>query len=250
MIIGSGNPPCFLSQDGIITPVLILSPSWGRENVNIYFVVWFVKQTLGNTVFTSISCLLSTSLKAVERKSSFLSLSLSLFRSVWGVFVRALQSAADLPWCYGGGPYSHAASLTTPEEPQSGQHVRFLWIQYIYVYAFGRRFYPSARFIRMCVSTWFTSRVFFPFSLSMMWQLGVVESKSATFPIEKPRHLLDDSFLESQSPARNNPHSSSVSNGISIGTTSITCARYMSQDLWVKITKNLRFITGNAFSWV
>uniref|UniRef100_A0A8C1WAT5 Ral GEF with PH domain and SH3 binding motif 1 n=1 Tax=Cyprinus carpio TaxID=7962 RepID=A0A8C1WAT5_CYPCA len=42
-------------------------------------------------------------------------------------------------------------------------------------------------------------------------------SKSATFPTEKPRHLLDDSFLESQSPARNNPHSSSVSNGISIG---------------------------------
>ncbi|XP_051523624.1 ras-specific guanine nucleotide-releasing factor RalGPS1-like [Myxocyprinus asiaticus] len=52
---------------------------------------------------------------------------------------------------------------------------------------------------------------------AMMWQFGVVESKSATLPIEKPRHLLDDSFLESQSPARNNPHSLSVSNGISIG---------------------------------
>ncbi|KAI7813156.1 putative ras-specific guanine nucleotide-releasing factor RalGPS1 [Triplophysa rosa] len=52
---------------------------------------------------------------------------------------------------------------------------------------------------------------------AMMWQFGVVESKSATFPIEKPRHLLDDSFLESQSPARNNPQSSSVSNGVSIG---------------------------------
>ncbi|XP_016414808.1 ras-specific guanine nucleotide-releasing factor RalGPS1-like, partial [Sinocyclocheilus rhinocerous] len=52
---------------------------------------------------------------------------------------------------------------------------------------------------------------------AMMWDFGVVESKSATFPIEKPRHLLDDSFLESQSPARNNPHSSSVSNGISRG---------------------------------
>uniref|UniRef100_A0A672RJF3 Ras-specific guanine nucleotide-releasing factor RalGPS1-like n=1 Tax=Sinocyclocheilus grahami TaxID=75366 RepID=A0A672RJF3_SINGR len=52
---------------------------------------------------------------------------------------------------------------------------------------------------------------------AMMWHFGVVESKSATFPTEKPRHLLDDSFLESQSPARNNPHSSSVSNGISIG---------------------------------
>ncbi|KAK7172548.1 hypothetical protein R3I93_002613 [Phoxinus phoxinus] len=52
---------------------------------------------------------------------------------------------------------------------------------------------------------------------AMMWHFGVVESKSATFPTEKPRHLLDDSFLESQSPTRINPHSSSVSNGISIG---------------------------------
>ncbi|KAL7834656.1 hypothetical protein SRHO_G00289030 [Serrasalmus rhombeus] len=52
---------------------------------------------------------------------------------------------------------------------------------------------------------------------NMMWQFGMVESKSATFPVEKPRHLLDDSFLESQSPARNNPNNSSVSNGISIG---------------------------------
>uniref|UniRef100_A0A8C2DSV6 Ral GEF with PH domain and SH3 binding motif 1 n=1 Tax=Cyprinus carpio TaxID=7962 RepID=A0A8C2DSV6_CYPCA len=63
-------------------------------------------------------------------------------------------------------------------------------------------------------------------SRSMMWHFGVVESKSATFPTEKPRHLLDDSFLESQSPARNNPHSSSVSNGISIGISTsclITC---------------------------
>uniref|UniRef100_A0A673K5R1 Ras-specific guanine nucleotide-releasing factor RalGPS1-like n=1 Tax=Sinocyclocheilus rhinocerous TaxID=307959 RepID=A0A673K5R1_9TELE len=58
---------------------------------------------------------------------------------------------------------------------------------------------------------------FLTVSHSMMWHFGVVESKSATFPTEKPRHLLDDSFLESQSPARNNPHSSSVSNGISIG---------------------------------
>uniref|UniRef100_A0A9J8BGI2 Ras-specific guanine nucleotide-releasing factor RalGPS1 n=1 Tax=Cyprinus carpio carpio TaxID=630221 RepID=A0A9J8BGI2_CYPCA len=52
---------------------------------------------------------------------------------------------------------------------------------------------------------------------AMMWHFGVVESKSATFPTEKPRHLLDDSFLESQSPTRNNPHSSSMSNGVSIG---------------------------------
>uniref|UniRef100_A0AAY4ECC0 Ras-GEF domain-containing protein n=1 Tax=Denticeps clupeoides TaxID=299321 RepID=A0AAY4ECC0_9TELE len=40
--------------------------------------------------------------------------------------------------------------------------------------------------------------------------------KSATFPIEKPRHLLDDSFLEFQSPARNNVPNSSVSNGLSL----------------------------------
>ncbi|XP_067263262.1 ras-specific guanine nucleotide-releasing factor RalGPS1 isoform X2 [Chanodichthys erythropterus] len=52
---------------------------------------------------------------------------------------------------------------------------------------------------------------------AMMWHFGVVESKSATFPTEKPRHLLDDSFLEAQSPARINPHNSSVSNGISLG---------------------------------
>uniref|UniRef100_A0A4W5PG52 Ral GEF with PH domain and SH3 binding motif 1 n=1 Tax=Hucho hucho TaxID=62062 RepID=A0A4W5PG52_9TELE len=50
-----------------------------------------------------------------------------------------------------------------------------------------------------------------------MMAYGMVESKSATFPIEKPRHLLDDSFLESQSPARNDPHSMAVSNGMSLG---------------------------------
>uniref|UniRef100_A0A8C7LMH0 Ras-GEF domain-containing protein n=1 Tax=Oncorhynchus mykiss TaxID=8022 RepID=A0A8C7LMH0_ONCMY len=49
----------------------------------------------------------------------------------------------------------------------------------------------------------------------VMMAYGMVESKSATFPIEKPRHLLDDSFLESQSPARNDPHSMAISNGIS-----------------------------------
>uniref|UniRef100_A0AAZ3RLK5 Ras-specific guanine nucleotide-releasing factor RalGPS1 n=1 Tax=Oncorhynchus tshawytscha TaxID=74940 RepID=A0AAZ3RLK5_ONCTS len=51
-----------------------------------------------------------------------------------------------------------------------------------------------------------------------MMAYGMVESKSATFPIEKPRHLLDDSFLESQSPARNDPHSMAISNGMSLGT--------------------------------
>lgn len=56
----------------------------------------------------------------------------------------------------------------------------------------------------------------FQFS-SMMCQLSVVESKSATFPTEKPRHLLDDSVLESHSPVRNHTLNSVFTNGISIG---------------------------------
>ncbi|XP_072310160.1 ras-specific guanine nucleotide-releasing factor RalGPS1 [Eucyclogobius newberryi] len=52
---------------------------------------------------------------------------------------------------------------------------------------------------------------------NMMCQYGMSESHSATFPIEKARHLLDDSFLESQSPVRTDPHSTSVSNGLSLG---------------------------------
>lgn len=59
---------------------------------------------------------------------------------------------------------------------------------------------------------------FFVFQFSsMMCQFSVVESKSATFPPEKPRHLLDDSVLESHSPVRNHTLSSVFSNGISIG---------------------------------
>lgn len=61
----------------------------------------------------------------------------------------------------------------------------------------------------------------FCFSLSnfssMMCQFSVVESKSATFPTEKPRHLLDDSVLESHSPVRNHTLSSVFTNGVSIG---------------------------------
>nr|XP_015222010.1 PREDICTED: ras-specific guanine nucleotide-releasing factor RalGPS1 [Lepisosteus oculatus] len=52
---------------------------------------------------------------------------------------------------------------------------------------------------------------------NVMCQFSVVESKSATFPTEKPRHLLDDSFLESHSPARNHTHSSVFTNGLSLG---------------------------------
>uniref|UniRef100_A0AAQ4RZV6 Ras-specific guanine nucleotide-releasing factor RalGPS1 n=1 Tax=Gasterosteus aculeatus aculeatus TaxID=481459 RepID=A0AAQ4RZV6_GASAC len=56
-----------------------------------------------------------------------------------------------------------------------------------------------------------------PCVCSMMCQYGMSHSRSATFPTEKARHLLDDSFLESQSPVRTEPHSTSVSNGLSLG---------------------------------
>lgn len=51
----------------------------------------------------------------------------------------------------------------------------------------------------------------------MMYQYGMSESRSASFPVEKTRHLLDDSFLESQSPMRNDPRSTSISNGLTLG---------------------------------
>nr|XP_009940419.1 PREDICTED: ras-specific guanine nucleotide-releasing factor RalGPS1 isoform X2 [Opisthocomus hoazin] len=51
---------------------------------------------------------------------------------------------------------------------------------------------------------------------NMMCQLGVVESRSATFPTERPRHLLDDSVLESHSPARVHARSPLLANGLSI----------------------------------
>ncbi|XP_047557087.1 ras-specific guanine nucleotide-releasing factor RalGPS1 isoform X2 [Lutra lutra] len=54
---------------------------------------------------------------------------------------------------------------------------------------------------------------------NMMCQLSVVESKSATFPSEKARHLLDDSVLESRSPRRALAltSSSAITNGLSLG---------------------------------
>ncbi|XP_052038193.1 ras-specific guanine nucleotide-releasing factor RalGPS1 isoform X5 [Apodemus sylvaticus] len=53
---------------------------------------------------------------------------------------------------------------------------------------------------------------------NLMCQLSVVESKSATFPSEKARHLLDDSVLESRSPRRGLTHTSStaITNGLSL----------------------------------
>uniref|UniRef100_UPI00398E5238 ras-specific guanine nucleotide-releasing factor RalGPS1-like isoform X2 n=1 Tax=Pristiophorus japonicus TaxID=55135 RepID=UPI00398E5238 len=51
---------------------------------------------------------------------------------------------------------------------------------------------------------------------NVMCQLSVAESKSATFPTERPRHLLDDSVLESHSPAKNQ-ECSIFSNGVSLG---------------------------------
>ncbi|XP_074017446.1 ras-specific guanine nucleotide-releasing factor RalGPS1 isoform X3 [Numenius arquata] len=50
---------------------------------------------------------------------------------------------------------------------------------------------------------------------NMMCQFSVVESKSATFPTERPRHLLDDSVLEPHSPPRGHPRSSLLANGLS-----------------------------------
>uniref|UniRef100_A0A672J751 Ras-specific guanine nucleotide-releasing factor RalGPS1-like n=1 Tax=Salarias fasciatus TaxID=181472 RepID=A0A672J751_SALFA len=79
---------------------------------------------------------------------------------------------------------------------------------------------PGVLRLRVCVCVCVrVCGVCFPGSVcSMMCQYGISESRSATFPIEKARHLLDDSFLESHSPARNDPHCTSVSNGLSIGT--------------------------------
>ncbi|XP_039939204.1 ras-specific guanine nucleotide-releasing factor RalGPS1 isoform X4 [Hirundo rustica] len=51
---------------------------------------------------------------------------------------------------------------------------------------------------------------------NMMCQLSVVESKSATFPTERPRHLLDDSVLECHSPAREHAPGTRLANGLSI----------------------------------
>ncbi|XP_034047615.1 ras-specific guanine nucleotide-releasing factor RalGPS1 isoform X2 [Thalassophryne amazonica] len=63
---------------------------------------------------------------------------------------------------------------------------------------------------------------------TMMCQYSVSESRSATFATEHARHLLDDSFLESQSPVRHDPHSTSVSNGLSLDSSKSSCGEELS----------------------
>ncbi|XP_064416518.1 ras-specific guanine nucleotide-releasing factor RalGPS2 isoform X2 [Latimeria chalumnae] len=48
-------------------------------------------------------------------------------------------------------------------------------------------------------------------------KMNTVEFKSATFPNAGPRHLLDDSVMESHTPFRGQAESSTLSSGISIG---------------------------------
>ncbi|XP_043555910.1 ras-specific guanine nucleotide-releasing factor RalGPS2 isoform X4 [Chiloscyllium plagiosum] len=48
-------------------------------------------------------------------------------------------------------------------------------------------------------------------------KMNTVEFKSATFPNGRPRHLLDDSVMENYTPSRVQAESSTISSGISIG---------------------------------
>ncbi|KAG7499176.1 ras-specific guanine nucleotide-releasing factor 1 isoform X1 [Solea senegalensis] len=73
---------------------------------------------------------------------------------------------------------------------------------------------------------------------NMMCQYGMSESRSATFPI-KARHLLDDSFLESQSPVRIDPHSTSVSNGLSLASSESS----FSEELSAKMERGRMYAT-------
>uniref|UniRef100_A0A8C9V6E5 Ral GEF with PH domain and SH3 binding motif 1 n=1 Tax=Scleropages formosus TaxID=113540 RepID=A0A8C9V6E5_SCLFO len=83
---------------------------------------------------------------------------------------------------------------------------------------------------------------------NMMCQFSVVESKSATFPTEKPRHLLDDSFLESHSPARNHTHSSVFTNGTSLAVSrsSLTCDSANRGRMYATLGPNWRVPVGNS----
>ncbi|XP_041094412.1 ras-specific guanine nucleotide-releasing factor RalGPS1 isoform X3 [Polyodon spathula] len=66
---------------------------------------------------------------------------------------------------------------------------------------------------------------------NVMCQLSVVESKSATLPTEKPRHLLDDSLLESHSPARNHTQHCFFSNGTSLGSSESSFSEELSSGM-------------------
>ncbi|XP_066569253.1 ras-specific guanine nucleotide-releasing factor RalGPS1 isoform X2 [Amia ocellicauda] len=77
---------------------------------------------------------------------------------------------------------------------------------------------------------------------NVMCQLSVVESKSATFPTEKPRHLLDDSFLESHSPARNHTHNSVFTNGLSLGSSESSFSEELSSGVESPTGANLSYV--------
>ncbi|KAL4660778.1 ras-specific guanine nucleotide-releasing factor RalGPS1 [Arapaima gigas] len=83
---------------------------------------------------------------------------------------------------------------------------------------------------------------------NMMCQFSVVESKSATFPTEKPRHLLDDSFLESHSPARNHTHSSVFTNGTSLAVlfSKVICTSANRGRMYATLGPNWRVPVGNS----
>ncbi|XP_035292207.1 ras-specific guanine nucleotide-releasing factor RalGPS1 isoform X1 [Anguilla rostrata] len=88
---------------------------------------------------------------------------------------------------------------------------------------------------------------------NMMCQFSVVESKSATFPTEKPRHLLDDSFLESHSPARNHTLNSAhiLTNGLSRGSSESSFSEELSSGvergrMYATLGPNWRLPAGNS----
>lgn len=89
-----------------------------------------------------------------------------------------------------------------------------------------RLFHPNQQwnYLSLKVNLWLLS------IHSMMFQYGMAASRSATFPIEKPRHLLDDSFLESQSPVRHDPHTTFASNGLSLGMYTLWCIHGQDKD--------------------
>ncbi|XP_032491707.1 ras-specific guanine nucleotide-releasing factor RalGPS1 isoform X12 [Phocoena sinus] len=82
---------------------------------------------------------------------------------------------------------------------------------------------------------------------NMMCQLSVVESKSATFPSEKARHLLDDSVLESRSPRRGLAlaSSSAVTNGLALGSSE---SSEFSEEMSSGLARTLGGLSGKRWS--